>query len=281
MADAPDPAAAGAARSVTAAELVGEDQDHFPGTASTSQGAGSTTAPGATGGDQAPPKAPDANATIEPDEKKNGTTPPKHAAGYKGEKRPPEQHVKAWQTRRRNARQKQRPDFSDVRQGKEAEAVDPEDQKLEEEFAQFKADRAAGRPSVEIDYDAMAEMIFGLGTDAISGIFGPAWKPRVGTITVPGKNGEPSRTLEFDDSKFPKSSLAEYMRRSKMPDIPPGWVLALALSTYAATRFRDPTTVERVRGIWGWVRSKFKKGKKADKFTPHVVVPSGEERKVA
>lgn len=279
MADEPDPTAGSEAQSVTAAELVGEDQDHFPGTASTTQPAGSTTASGATGDQTHQGKAPDANATLEPSEKKASPAPGKHAPGYKGEKRPPAQHVKAWQTRRRLAREKQKPDFSDVRPGKESPPVDPEDQKLEEEFAQFKADRAEGKNTVEIDYDAMAEMIFGLGTDAFAGIFGPAWKARVGTITVPGKNGEPSRQMEFDDSKFPKNALAEYMRRSKMPDIPPGWVLALALSTYAAARFRDPTTVERVRGIWGWVRSKFRKGKKAQVFTPqHVTVPDREQQ---
>lgn len=106
------------------------------------------------------------------------------------------------------------------------------------------------QPEKPVDYKAMSLMIFKITTGTMAQVFGPEWLPRQ---PPPGMPGEEEMIVEAG---------AEYMKTKNMPDIPPGVLLLLLCAGYAAPRFHAPSTKEKVKGIWFWIRSKFTRKKK-------------------
>ena len=45
-----------------------------------------------------------------------------------------------------------------------------------------------------------------------------------------------------------------YLESKGVKDIPPGFILAISLATYAAPRVSRPTTKSRIVAMWGWVK---------------------------
>lgn len=108
----------------------------------------------------------------------------------------------------------------------------------------------AAESAKPIDYMGMSKMIFQMSTGTLANIFGPEWLPRP---AQPGMPGEEEIVIVH---------LATYLKSKEIPDIPPGVMLCLVLSMYAAPRFQAPTTKEKVKGVWFWIKSKFTKRKK-------------------
>ena len=107
-----------------------------------------------------------------------------------------------------------------------------------------------------VDYMALSAMMFGMTTNVLAQTLGPEWLPRPGTpeqqrpglAPIPGMPGEDQMIVPV---------LAKYLESKQMPDLPPGIMLTLVLAAYAAPRFREPATKEKIKGVWFWVRSKF------------------------
>lgn len=224
-------ALSGAPESVTAEELVSKDNDAFPPDADSPQ-------PGV---DPSPVKAGDA------------PTPPLTEAEKSGAGRPPlppsgDPKLDARRARDRDRKrtdktQRPAPDFSDVknRTGETlpgAAAGQP---------AQPGAVPVASSGPKSVDYKALSEMAFGLTTGVACNFFGPEWAPRdekeKDSVTVP---------------------LATWMASKNLPDLPIGAILLLSIAMYSAPRFRAPTTREKAKGIWTWVKGKFSRKKKAN-----------------
>lgn len=126
----------------------------------------------------------------------------------------------------------------------------------------------AAQPKAEVkpvNYEAMAAMSFGMAAGAMANIFGPEWLPR------PPQPGQPG------EKEMMEMGIANWMRASEMPDIPPGMMLLLLVGMYAAPRFAVPNTKDKVKGLWYWIKSKFGKKKKI------IIVPSptAREKEVA
>jgi hypothetical protein len=112
------------------------------------------------------------------------------------------------------------------------------------------------------DYNAIATMFFGLATNVLARAVGPEWLPRPGSPEqirpglppVPAVPGEEQMVIP---------ALAKYLEAQQMSDLPPGLMLVLVVSAYAAPRFREPATKEKIQGIWFWIRSKIGRKKMA------------------
>jgi hypothetical protein len=71
--------------------------------------------------------------------------------------------------------------------------------------------------------------------------------------------------------------LAKYLESKQMPDLPPGIMLTMVLAAYAAPRFREPATKEKIKGVWFWVRSKLgRKNKQVAKVVSETTRQSQE-----
>lgn len=98
-----------------------------------------------------------------------------------------------------------------------------------------------------VNYQAMAEMTFNIVTGACCQMIGPEWAPNdekeKATIVLP---------------------LAAYYQSKNLPDIPPGMLLCLTVTAYAAARTRTPNTREKLSRGWNWIRGRFGKKSAAD-----------------
>ena len=198
------------AKAVTAAELVSDDVDIFPGTPPP---AGSA-APGTP-----PASAPDKEG--EPDDKPKS----KRGGARPGAGRPPKE----------------------VSTGKV-----------------FNEPPRPDKPPV--DYLGMSSMIFGMGTGILAQLFGPEWLPRQGKPEQP-RPGQPPVPAIPGEAEMVVPCIAKYLESTKMPDIPPGLMLTLVLCAYAAPRFQEPNTREKVKGLWFWIKSKIKRKPKVGVVT--------------
>jgi hypothetical protein len=118
-------------------------------------------------------------------------------------------------------------------------------------------------PEKPVDYAALAQLMFVIGTSTLAQIFGPEWLPRPrtpeqqrpGLAPIPAVPGE-------EDMIMPP--LAKYLETQGVKDIPPGVMLCIVLGAYVAPRLNAPNTREKLKGVWYWIRSKFPKKKKVD-----------------
>ena len=88
-------------------------------------------------------------------------------------------------------------------------------------------------PSAPFDYNELAAPLTNTFFSLCVGIFGDEWKPAV------------------SEAENIQNALARYLRAKNMPDLPPGWILAIAVSGYAAPRFTRPQTQAKISS---WVR---------------------------
>ncbi len=122
-------------------------------------------------------------------------------------------------------------------------------------------------PPAPVDYKAMATMIFKITSGTMAQVLGPEWLPRQ---PPPGLPGEEEMVIE---------ATANYMKTKQMPDIPPGAMLCLVILMYSAPRFQAPSTKEKVKGVWFWIKSKFGRKKKNFVSSENTREPSKEEKK--
>lgn len=80
-------------------------------------------------------------------------------------------------------------------------------------------------------------------------------------MTLFGMEWAPENKEEFQGLEF---AFKSYFDAKGAIDIPPGIALALAMSSYAAKRFQQPTTQSRIAYAWGWLRGRFSRGKKTN-----------------
>jgi hypothetical protein len=113
------------------------------------------------------------------------------------------------------------PDFSDV-QGNGTETGQPTDQ------------------PADFDSQATAEVAFDTTAGVLTMVFGDEWQPR----------NKEERLVVVD-------SLAHYFKSKNIKDIPPGVAVLLVVTTYAALRFRAPSTSGKVKLWFQWVKSKW------------------------
>ncbi len=96
------------------------------------------------------------------------------------------------------------------------------------------------------DYQALAELSFDMGTNSLAIVFSDDWKPR-----DPNERGAVV------------ASLKRYYEHKQIKDIPPGALLCLVLCAYAAPRVNTPTTKDKLKIGWLWLKDKFKRKKTA------------------
>jgi hypothetical protein len=112
-----------------------------------------------------------------------------------------------------------------------------------------------------VDYLGMSAMMFCMGTSVLAQFFGPEWLPREGRAEQP-RPGLPPVPAIPGEAELVVPCIARYLESKQMPDIPPGVMLTLVLASYAAPRFREPNTREKLGGVWLWIKSKLGRKKK-------------------
>jgi hypothetical protein len=112
--------------------------------------------------------------------------------------------------------------------------------------------------AVPVDYRAQATMAVALTTGILSKVIGPEW--------------EPENEKEMESVVIP---LEAYFRTKQMPDLPPGWIVAIAIAGYSAKRLSAPATQsfvsrtkDRAKMVFLWLKNRLSKKKK---FTPQIV----------
>lgn len=110
---------------------------------------------------------------------------------------------------------------------------------------------------VSNDYRKNAELTFDTATSLLAGFIGPEWGP--GDL----KMGDKVIRTAADERESVVAPLAKLYEIKQMPDIPPGWALAIAVVAYAAPRFRVPNTREKTFGLWLKVKGLFGRFKKS------------------
>ena len=115
----------------------------------------------------------------------------------------------------------------------------------------------SGNEQQAVDYEALANMAFDMGTQSMAMLIGEEWLPR--------KLKSPSGA-EFDERLTIVPALAKYLESKEVPDLPPGVVLCLCVAMYSSARFRMPNTREKLGGLFSWVKGKvfgiFRRNKK-------------------
>jgi hypothetical protein len=100
-------------------------------------------------------------------------------------------------------------------------------------------------PAPVKDFGKAAEGIFALSTGALTMVFGPEWQPE-----------------SPEEKQQVCACLAEYLKTKDIPDLPPGIALCFVALVYSAKRFRAPTTSEKIKAGWVWLKLKLGFGKK-------------------
>jgi hypothetical protein len=123
-----------------------------------------------------------------------------------------------------------------------------------------------------VDYEALANLIVEMGTNAMAMIVGPEWLP--GRIKTPAG-------AEFDERLMLTKPLARYLEENEFPDIPPGVMFCMAAGMYSAQRFRVPNTREKVggffKGVWSWVTSRFRRKTRPGVIRPQPAAQESQE----
>lgn len=107
----------------------------------------------------------------------------------------------------------------------------------------FEDIQAATKPAV--DYNLMANMTFDMSAGILANVLGPEWLPK-----PPVKEGLPG------ERDVVVASLKTYFESKQIQDLPPGLMLTVVLSSYALPRFREPTTSNKLKMTWLWVKAK-------------------------
>lgn len=89
-----------------------------------------------------------------------------------------------------------------------------------------------------VDYEFMSNVLFDTSTGTLVMIFGDEWKPR-----------------NEDERKMMVVGITGYLKAKQIKDIPPGLMLTMLALAYSAPRLRAPSTSEKLRGAWYWVKS--------------------------
>jgi hypothetical protein len=111
---------------------------------------------------------------------------------------------------------------------------------------------AGGGPAPVLikDCRVQAEALFDGATAALTGVLGPEWQPR--------------NENEREGVVVPLTRYAE--SKGGLPDLPPGWALAIAVGAYAMPRFRQEPTKTKLLQAWltfkGWL-GKFRRPRSA------------------
>jgi hypothetical protein len=127
-----------------------------------------------------------------------------------------------------------------------------------------------------VDYMALSAMMFGMTTNVLAQALGSEWLPRPGRPEQSRPGLAPIPAMPGEDQMV-VPVLAKYLESKQMPDLPPGIMLTLVLAAYAAPRFREPATKEKIKGVWFWVRSKLgRKNKQVAKVVSETTRQSQE-----
>lgn len=122
------------------------------------------------------------------------------------------------------------PDFSDI-SGEPAPKIDP---------------APIQQPALPVDRTKLAEMFFGLFVGITVKVFDDEnWKP-----------------ADEKEQLAMVTATKNYLDSINMPDLSPGWALVLVAGVYAAPRFAQPKTKNRLQLAWAWFKSKLPKRKK-------------------
>ena len=89
------------------------------------------------------------------------------------------------------------------------------------------------------NFRGMAEMTFGLATGMLTTIFGPEWQP-----------------ANPEEKEGVVKPLEDYFRVKQIPDLPPGWVLVIAVLAYSAPRLHHPNTRNKIVATVNKIRGK-------------------------
>ncbi len=98
-------------------------------------------------------------------------------------------------------------------------------------------------------YHETAEMMFDIPIMALSKGFGPEWMPQPGQQ---GMKGERDNMVD---------AIEKYLRTKEIPDIPPGVMLCLMVALYSAPRLKAPSTSNKLKMGWYWLKNKFSRKK--------------------
>lgn len=104
------------------------------------------------------------------------------------------------------------------------------------------SDLSAPAPEPAPDYDMLAAVSFDMGANTLSMVFGPEWQPQ----------NETERASVI-------GALKTYFKAKEVKDIPPGMLLAIVLSAYAAPRLRAPSTSSKLAMAWAWFKNKLRR----------------------
>jgi hypothetical protein len=94
-----------------------------------------------------------------------------------------------------------------------------------------------------VDYQAIGGAICDTIVGVCAGVIGPVWNYA---------GPEERRNLV--------SATANYMRAKNMPDIPPGWLLVIAISAFALPRLNHPQTINAIAKVKSKVTGAFQRG---------------------
>lgn len=93
-----------------------------------------------------------------------------------------------------------------------------------------------------VNYRQAAEMAFDISTGAAAGLIGPEW----------ACNGKAEREMVV-------VPLEVYLKQKDIVDLPPGWILAIAILSYSSSRLKAPATQSKIKTGYQWIKSKLSK----------------------
>lgn len=228
------------AEPTSAADLVAQDRDGFPGEANLPGSTEATEAAGGNPGVGTPgsPATPTTAAAMVAGDKE--THPPDGGSAPVGRPRL-EDTPERRREREKKARQKAK------REGREYK---PEEPPLAPVVPMLPPSNPPPPMPPPVDYGAMGAVLVDLVTQTAANILGPEWLPR--SIDDGKGNKVEERTVLI-------GATAAYLKSRQMPDIPPGWVLVAVVAAYATPRFTQPTTRQRIGGVLNWFKGLFKR----------------------
>lgn len=104
------------------------------------------------------------------------------------------------------------------------------------------SDLATPAPEKAVDYDMLAGMSFDMTTNTLALVLGNEWQPQNDT-----------------ERAVVVGAVKTYLQAKQVQDIPPGMLLAIVLTAYAAPRLRAPNTASKLSLAWAWFKSKLRR----------------------
>lgn len=101
-------------------------------------------------------------------------------------------------------------------------------------------DGGIGTETTPTDYQQLAEVSFDMGTSTLSMVLGPEWQPK-----------------SKDERASVCVALETYYRTKQVGDMPPGVMLCFVLLAYSAPRLREPSTQEKLKIGFAWLKNRF------------------------